>query len=133
MKTLMLVIISSILLFLYSCLTEPEDKYIAYKIQVDSITHLDTISIIDTLIIKFYGFIGSDGCHRFSHFEEHEITNELELTVWGSKPNFETVCPTVLVYLDGNEYKTVINQIGIFQIRINQPDGRFLIDSVYVQ
>jgi hypothetical protein len=133
MKALWLLIFSSVLFFQYSCSTEPEENYVAYKIKVDNITHPDTISITDTLIIKFYGFVGPDGCHRFTHVEEHKKTDQLEITVWGSRPNFETVCPTVLVYLDGKEYKTVLNQIGTYQIRVNQPDDSFLNDSVYVQ
>ncbi len=133
MKALRLFIFTSVLLSQFSCSTEPEDNYVSYKINVDNITQPDTISTNDTLRIKFYGFIGPDGCHRFSHFEEHEKTNELEITVWGSKPNFETVCPTILVYLDGKEYKTVLNHGGLYHVKINQPDNNILLDSVYVQ
>jgi hypothetical protein len=133
MKALWLFIVGSVLLLQYSCSTEPENNYIYFKITVDSLSHPDTIFVRDTLKTKFYGFVGPDGCHKFSHFEEHKKTNELQITVWGSKPNFETACPTVLVYLDGEEYKTVLNQIGIYQIKINQPDNSFLIDSIYVQ
>lgn len=133
MKTLWLFVFGSVLLLQYSCSTEPENDYTYFKIMVDSLSHPDTISVSDTLKIKFYGFVGPDGCHKFSHFEENKKPNELELTVWGSKPNFQTVCPEVLVYLDGEEYKTVFNQIGNYQIKINQPDNSILLDSVYVQ
>ena len=133
MKALWLFIFGSVLLIQYSCSTEPENDYTYFKIMVDSLSHPDTISVSDTLKIKFYGFVGPDGCHKFSRFEEHKKTNELELTVWGSKPNFQTACPEVLVYLDGEEYKTVLNQIGNYQIKINQPDNSILLDSVYVQ
>lgn len=133
MKTLMVFIIFYILFFLYSCSTEPENEYTYFKIMVDSLSHQDTISVSDTLKIKFYGFVGPDGCHKFSHFEEHKNASELELTVWGSKPDFQTACPEILVYLDGKEYKTVLNQTGNYQIKINQPDNSILIDSVYVQ
>jgi hypothetical protein len=133
MKAFKLFIIAFILLSQYSCTTEPENDYTYFKIMVDSLSHPDTISVNDTLKIKFYGTVGPDGCHSFSHFENRKSTNELEITVWGSKPNFETVCPTVIVYLDGKECKTVLNQIGIFQIKVNQPGNSFLIDSVYVQ
>jgi len=133
MKSLWSLIFGSVLLLQYSCSTESENEYTYFKIMVDSISHADTISVSDTLKIKFYGFVGPDGCHEFSRFEVHKKTNELELTVWGSKPNFQTACPEILVYLDGEEYKTVINQIGNYQIKINQPDNRILLDSVYVQ
>jgi hypothetical protein len=133
MKTLRLFIFASVLILFYACSTEPENDYTYFKIMVDSLSHPDTISVTDTLKIKFYGFVGPDGYHKFSRFEEHKKTNELELTVWGSKPNFQTACPEVLVYLDGKEYKTVLNQIGNYQIKINQPDNSLLIDSVYVE
>jgi hypothetical protein len=133
MKALRLFIFASVLLLIYACSTEPENDYTYFKIMVDSLCHQDTISVNDTLKIKFYGFVGPDGCHEFSHFEEHKISYNLELTVWGSKPNFQTLCPEVLVYLNGEEYKTVLNQIGNYLIKINQPDNSFLLDSVYVQ
>jgi hypothetical protein len=133
MKALWLFIFGSVLLLQYSCSTEPENDYTYFKIMVDSLSHPDTISVNDTLKIKFYGFVGPDGCYEFSRFEVHSKTNELVLTVWGSKPNFQTACPEVLVYLDGKEYKTVFNQAGLYHIKINQPDNSLLIDSVYVQ
>jgi len=132
MKALWLFIFSSVLLFQYSCSTEPENDYTYFKIMVDSISHPNTISVSDTLMIKFYGFVGPDGCHKFSHFEEHKKTNELELTVGGIQTNFQTACPEVLVYLDVEEYKTVFNQVGNYHIKINQPDNSVLLDSVYV-
>jgi len=133
MKVLWLLIFGSVILIQYSCSTEPENDYTYFKIMVDSLSHADTISVNDTLRIKFYGFVGPDGCHKFSHFEEHKISNQIELTVWGSKPNFQTACPEVLVYLDGEEYKTVLNQAGLYRIKINQPDNNILLDSIYVQ
>ena len=133
MKAFKLLIIAFILLSQYSCSTEPENDCTYIKIMVDSLSHADTISVNDTLRIKFYGFVGPDGCHKFSHFEEQIISNELELTVWGSKPDFQTACPEVLVYLDVEEYKTVFNQAGLYHIKINQPDNSILLDSVYVQ
>jgi len=133
MKILWLFIFGSVLLLQYSCSTEPENDYTYFKIMVDSISHSGIISVDDTLKIKFYGFVGPNGCHKFSRFEEQKNNNVLELTVWGSKPNFQTACPEVLVYLDGKEYKTVLSQIGIYHIKINQPDNSFLLDSVYVQ
>jgi hypothetical protein len=133
MKALWLFIFGSVLLLQYSCSTEPENDYTYFKIMVDSISHPGTISVNDTLKIKFYGFVGPNGCHKFSRFEEHKNNNELDLMVWGSKLNFQTACPEVLVYLDGKEYKTVFNQAGLYHIKINQPDSSILLDSVYVQ
>lgn len=133
MKIFTSLIFIIIIFFQYSCSTEPDDNYVPYKIRVDSITHPDTISVDDTLAIKFFGFVGPNGCHRFSHFEKHSTQNEFEFTVWGSRPDFETVCPAVMVWMNGTEYKTVIKQTGIYQIKIKQPDNTALIDTIFVQ
>jgi len=133
MKSIKLLIFSFLLLFQFSCATEPEYNYVTYKINVDKIVHPDTVSINDTLVIEFYGFVGPDGCHRFSHFEKHETQNQMDFTVWGSKPDFETACPAVMVYMNGTEYKTLVNQTGLHQIKVHQPDNSVLIDSIFVE
>jgi hypothetical protein len=117
----------------YSCTTEPENDYTFFRINVDKITHPDTLSINDTLIIKFYGFVGPNGCHSFSHFELKEKLNQMEITVWGYRPNFDTNCTTVLIYLHGREFKTLLQQNGIHRIIVHQPDNSLLIDSVFVK
>jgi hypothetical protein len=133
MKLLKCLLVIFVVLLIYSCSTEPENDYIVFKIKVDKLTFPDTVSVNDSLTILFDGFVGSDGCHRFTHFEEIEKVNELQITVWGSKPNFDIVCPAVIVNLDGKEYNTLFKQIGIHKIVIHQPDNSLLIDSVFVQ
>ena len=127
------IILWIIILFQFACTTEPENNYINYKIHIDKIEHPDTISVNDTLTIKFFGFVGSDGCHGFSHFKVSKKTNDIEFTVWGVKPNFNTLCPSVLVYLEGKEYKSILNKSGLYRIKINQPNNTFLVDTVFVQ
>ena len=122
-----------VFLLLYSCSTEPENDCIDFMIKVDKLTHSDTVSVNDSLTILFDGFVGSDGCHRFTHFEVIKKVNEIQIAVWGSKPNFDTVCPAVIVNLNGKEYKTLFKQIGIHKIVIHQPDNSLLIDSVFVE
>ena len=130
-------IISSILfssLFLLSfCTTEPNEDYISYKIKIDKVTIPDTVSVTDTLSIIFDGTVGGDGCHHFKNFEVLKNLNEINITVWGEKPNFETVCPAVMVYLEGKEYKMVISKSGLYKVIIHQPDNTVFIDSVYVK
>lgn len=133
MKPSLLLILIPILILQYSCNTDPEYNYVQYKIKVDQITHPDTISVSDTLILKFDGTVGGDGCHSFSHFEVHKKTNEVKLTLWGRKPGYPTVCPQVIVLLDGKEYKTVVNSPGFFLVKVIQPDNSLLVDSVYVK
>jgi hypothetical protein len=117
------------------CTTEPDQddpRYASFKIKVDKISIPDTISSSDTLTLKFWGLVGTDGFHKFEEFETKLIGNDLHITLWGTKPNFETACPTVMVYLDGKEFKTTINQSGNYRIIIHQPDNSLLIESLVV-
>lgn len=125
--------IITMLLFFSFCSTEPDSDYVYFKIKIDKLTHPDTIAVNDSLSIKFDGVVGYDGCHSFSNFEIVENLSDLEITVWGIKPNSDTVCPAVMVYLDGKEYKTLFKRKGINRIIVHQPDNSLLIDSVYVQ
>ena len=133
MKMFKCLLIIFVVLLQHSCTTEPENDYINFKIKVDKLTHPDTVSVSDSLTILFDGFVGPNGCHRFTHFEVNQKVNELEITVWGSKPNFDTACLAVMVNLGGKEYKILLKQKGIHRIVIHQPDNSLLIDSVFVQ
>ena len=118
---------------LYSCSTEPEYNYIEYKIKVDSLVYPNAIVFGDTLLLKFYGFVGPDGCHTISRFEEIKKPEEVEIQVWGKKPDFSTVCSAVIVEMRGTPHKVVPEQQGLFLIKVKQPDDSYLIDSVLVQ
>jgi hypothetical protein len=125
--------ISALNLFLSCSTTEPESEYTGFKIQVDSLVLSRAISIGDTLIVKFYGFVGPDGCHEFWRFEDRKKNDGVDITVWGRKPLHPTACPDVLVYLEGEEYFTIPTQTGYYKIKVNQPDNSILIDSVSVR
>ena len=120
------------ILFMDSCSTEPENEYIDFKIKIDKISLPDTISVNDTLAIKFDGIVGTDGCHSFKKFEVINKSNEIHITVWGQKPNYETGCPDVMVYLNGKEYKIRLSKTGNYKIIVLQPDNSVLKDSIYV-
>lgn len=127
---LFLLIIVSIL---SSCSTEPEYNYTEYQIKVDSLVHPNAIVLGDTLLIKFYGFVGPDGCHTISRFEEIKKPEEVEIQVWGKKPDFPTVCPAVIIEMRGTIRKVVPEQQGLFLVKVKQPNDSYLIDSVLVQ
>ena len=133
MRVIKYLIVIAIILLQYSCLTEPENGYTLFRIDVDKITHPDSVSVNDTLIIKFDGYIGPNGCHSFSHFQVNENVNEIDIVVWGKRPNDDLVCPTVIVALDGEEYKTLLKQKGVLKIIVHQIDHSLLIDSVFVR
>ncbi|MCU7497451.1 MAG: hypothetical protein HF314_17770 [Ignavibacteria bacterium] len=117
----------------FSCSTEPDKQDTYYLIKVDSLTHPASVSLNDTIKFRFYGVVGTDGCHSFSHFEALDKSSGLDLWLWGKVPSYADACPAVMVYLNGKEYKHKAKERGIFRLSINQPDGSVLKDSVAVQ
>ncbi|GBD90445.1 hypothetical protein BMS3Abin04_01162 [bacterium BMS3Abin04] len=69
MKTIKFIIFLILLVLLNYCSTEPGNDYVDFKIKVDSVAVPDTISVNDSLIIKFYGMVGTNGCPRFKYFK----------------------------------------------------------------
>lgn len=119
-------------LMLACCATEPEEEYSLYKIKIDKITVSDTVSIQDTLKIKLDGTVGPDGCHSLKGFEIEKVGSDINITAWGSRPNFSTICPTVMVYLNGKECKVIIYNTGEYKINIRQPDNTIYSKWIYV-
>ncbi|MBI2429478.1 MAG: hypothetical protein HYV29_11920 [Ignavibacteriales bacterium] len=131
MKKQFLSIISAAVL-LISCSTEPSREPFLFAVQVDSIAHAPSVLLNDTIIIKLYGTIGTNGCYSFSYFDDKLQPQRLDLTVVGER-SASTVCTDVVVYLDGKEYRCVALQNGWFSINIRQPDESRLRDSVFVE
>ncbi len=117
---------------LYSCSTEPSREPFLFVVQVDSIAHPQSVLLNDTIAIKLYGTIGTNGCYSFSYFDDKLQPLQLDLTVVGER-SASTVCTAVMVYLDGKEYKCAAKQKGWFLINIRQPDESRLRDSVLVE
>ncbi|MEW5799983.1 MAG: hypothetical protein AB1728_13365 [Bacteroidota bacterium] len=117
---------------LLSCSTEPSREPFLFVVQVDSIAHPQSVLLNDTIAIKLYGTIGTNGCYSFSYFDDKLQPLQLDLTVVGER-SASTVCADVMVYLDGMEYRCVAAQKGWFMINIRQPNESRLRDSVLVE
>lgn len=117
---------------LCACSTEPNNEQYLFIVQVDSIAHPQSVLLHDTITIQFYGTIGYNGCYSFSYFDASLEPLKLDIAVIGELSN-DNVCPSVMVYLDGKEYKCEAKQKGWFKINIRQPDNSFLRDSLLVK
>lgn len=118
-------------LILHGCSTEPSREPFLFIVQVDSISHTQNVALNDTIVIRLYGTIGTNGCYSFSYFDDTLQPQRLDLAVIGGR-SASTVCEDVMVYLDGKEYRCVATQKGWFWINIRQPDESRLRDSVFV-
>ena len=108
-----------------------------YLIQIDSIVFADTISLSDTLSVKFYGVVGPNNCYSFNKFErvdlgQNDPANSMKIKVWGKQEDTGN-CNDQPVYLDGA--KILINGFakGNFHILVIQPDETIMIGSGYVK
>ena len=110
----------------------PSTDPVMFQVKVDSIAHVPSIVLGDTADIRFFGTVGPDGCHSFSHFLVIRQPAAVNFVVWG-KRSLANACPAVMVYLDGNTYGYVPSQRGILQIAVHQPDGSTLRDSLLVE
>jgi hypothetical protein len=117
---------------LLSCDKAVDNLPTQFIVRVDSIAHNSFAASNDTVSIRFYGTIGPDGCYAFSHFESTREPLQLDLTVWGQHDQ-ASVCPAVMVYLGGKEYRFVPGSMGWFKINVHQPDSSVIRDSIIVK
>ena len=103
-----------------------------FKIKVDSVESPNSISLGDTVNLRIWGFVGSNGCYSFSNFESSQSNLNLDLTVWG-KYTPADACATVIVEMRGSKYSFVPTMPGKFEMAIHQPDGSVLKDTIVVQ
>jgi hypothetical protein len=123
-----------VLAFFLGCKTESEpDRPTYYIIKVDSVIYRNWAVWGDTMSFKLYGVVGTNGCCSFSHFEEVIQPSQVDLTVWAGRSS-SSVCPAVMVYLNGKEYRIVATpSMAPFVLVIHQPDGSVLRDTVIVK
>jgi hypothetical protein len=115
---------------LVSCFKGERVEY--YIVKIDSISAPDTVSMRDTLTIKLWAIIGYNTSYRFSLFEAKRTINQLDLTVWG-KHLIDAISLQVVVDWRGKEYDIYPVYSPLLTIKIHQPDGSILQDTVYVK
>jgi hypothetical protein len=114
-----------------SCSTDANSGSDIFIIKVDSIRLPRAVMLGDTLNIRFYGTIGSNGNYSFDRFESSMENTTLNVTAWG-KVVHNDVATQVMVYLDGKTYAFVPTRTGAYRISIHQPDASTLEDTVLV-
>ena len=132
MKYRLFIPIALILLAAISLMNCSKNKETQFVVRVDSIVAPDTVDYNVAFDILFYGTIGNDGCHSYSHMDIFYESNTLSLKVWGKNSGADE-CPNVTVLLDG--LKLTINNIeaGDNSIEVTQPDDSKLTKDLYVR
>jgi hypothetical protein len=132
MKLLLTILLVSVFAGGCSTMQEPSTDPVMFQIKVDSLIHAPTVTLGDTADIQFFGVVGTDGCHSFSHFLVIRQPTSVDFAVWGKRAQ-AGACPFVMVYLNGTTYRYVPSQRGTLLIAVHQPDGSLLKDSLVVE
>lgn len=120
-------------LFLLMLVRCDEPGYTRFVIKIDSLAHPDTVMVSQQVDFEFYGVVGRDGCHRFDTIQMEPLSDSLvRFTAWGERPGYQTVCPAVMVYLEGETYAISFATPGWQRIQVHQPGGSLFRDSLLV-
>jgi len=128
-KLLSLILFVSIL---NSCVTEPNNEYKEYVIEVDKFSFTDTVSVDDSVNFYFDGIVGTSGCYQFKRIQSLITTDQIHFVVYGEYPSFDTACSGEMLYLDETK-KLKFWQKGTYEVVVHQPDNSMMIDTIIVK
>ena len=93
------------------------------QLNVDSINNLPaSIRLIDTLHIKFWGYVGYSGCDNFDNFQTNITGNHIDISVW-ERYYICTRCALQTVDLNGQDCPIIGLAIGRDTIVIHSKNG----------
>ena len=102
-----------------------------FHIGIDRLDCANEAVVGDTLSLRFWGLVGSDGCHEFAHFITEREPHRLDVTVMGVVQSLGG-CPEVMVMLGGEELQVHPLHEGDLEVVVHQPGGSVLVDTVRV-
>ena len=103
-----------------------------FMIKVDSIQVPNVVASNTPFDIAFFGTVGNNGCFSFEAFRQNFNNNDIYIEAWGNLDYQATVCPAVMVYLNGRKLGITISVPGIYNLKIGQPDANPLIKRITV-
>lgn len=109
-----------------------DDTFDYYMVEVDSISFQETIFAGQEFNVMFFGTIGNNGCHSFSHFTVKQNDQGIEIEVWGKILKDADICTQNIVSLDNSLKKLTIENTGDYTLKIKQPNGSYLEHQITV-
>lgn len=103
-----------------------------YTIQIDSITHPDTITAGEMITIKYYGLLGLTDCFAFERFDVDYDDNVINTTAIGLIDEDDN-CVTNETILNGRELNLFDLPAGDFIIQVNRPRNGLIESPVHVK
>ena len=131
------ILVFSVLLVICGCGKDevsPENYLVEYQIGVELIEVPLEVALTDSLVVRLYGFIGSDGSYRFDHMETVETDSLFEMTAFGIHDQTPGLMwPAMIIQWRGREFvKLPPHGGGVVRVVFNQPDGSTVEELVAV-
>jgi len=111
--------------------SEPRLRYDYFVVKVDSIAAPDSEPLSDSLSVRLFGTIGRNGAYSLDRIDATRNESGLDMTVWGKFDRQAGEVTGNFTRLD-ERYVTYPATRGMFRIRVHQPDGSTMPDSVRV-
>ncbi len=125
------ILLISLVMHLSSCRNHTAYEY--FLIRVDSVNVPEAVFANEPFDLRFFGFVGSDGCHSFDRFIADKQDSLLFIELWGKLNINSYACPDVIVELNGKKLNNLLDEPGNYTLKIKQPDGIFLEREILVQ
>lgn len=127
--------LSLILLFLIACNSDDSDRagYRYFTLSIDSVSVPDSIQFGEKLVIRYWGYIGPNGCYSFAYFEKRASSDSLFVKVWGKQDTAAFTCHAGEMVLRGEPCSFKNLNRGQYQIISLQPDGSCMKNQVIVR
>jgi len=128
MKTIRNLLIIGLAIYFSGCFSscQKDEDYEYFIIQVDSVSIPETILANQPFGLEFFGYIGHNGCYSFSEFVLEQQTKAILVEARAKLSVKSTICPDVMVGLNGEKLSLLLKEIGNYNLKIKQPDGTFL-------
>lgn len=102
-------------------------------VKVDSIHLPSEIKSTIPFEIEFFGIIGNNGCYHSGGYLQTSSGNDIIIEAYGTFDFQAKNCPAIMVYLNPNRLIMTIPDQGIYNLKIKQPDGTFLVRQINVK
>ncbi len=136
---LLLVIKRYVVLFLCSFLVifawcQDYNQSYDFKIKVDTFAFPQSwVNHGDTLLVAFWGTIGTDTCSSFSKFQITQDSSRAEIIVWGHKSViYRQGCSSANVLLNGKKCSLFPVKQGTYTVIVDQPDGSKIQQQIWI-
>ena len=115
----------------FACSKEPLYKESLIKVDSIKVEYFPTLVYpSDLFSVTLYGTISPNGCSSLSYCKFYIQDHNLIIEAWKKTETNTNVCPTVMVYLNQSLIFSEKNLPDNFTIKIKQPDGSFLENSM---